>query len=147
MHTKFHWAVICSSWDISNNVFKACRGKMAVICQHLTEKEKAALKHITKMACKPSKTELPSLLTTVSGRIMTKALRMVAGSSSPVLTLSHLDSTKYFEIESIITNTATGMQPPEYSTVYCSNFYIFYSYFLFLNFYNIYYFYNQMCNF
>ena len=40
-------------------------------------------------------TALPSLLTTVAGRIKTKALRMVAGSYSPVLKLDILPSGRY----------------------------------------------------
>ena len=61
----------------------------------MTEKEIAALEHITKMACKLLKTELPSLLTTVTGCIKTKGSRMVAGSSSSVLILENLPSGRY----------------------------------------------------
>ena len=68
---------------------------LPVIYQHMTEKEEAALEHITKMACKLLKTELPSLLTTVTGCIKAKALRMVGGSSSPVLTLANLLSGRF----------------------------------------------------
>ena len=68
---------------------------LPVIYEHLTVKEKVALNHITKMASKLSNIKLSSLLTTVAGRVKTKALRMVAVSSSPVLKLDTLPSGRY----------------------------------------------------
>ena len=93
---------------------------LPVIYQHLTEKEKVALEHITKMACKLSKIELPSLLTTVSVRIKTQALQMVGGSSSPVHTLATLPSGRYKTLQHRINccNHCYRNVVAEFSTAY-----------------------------
>ena len=68
---------------------------LTAIYSHLSEKEKGDLMYITTIASKLANTTLPSIKTTVAGRVKTKVLRMVTSSQSPVLTLDTLPSGRY----------------------------------------------------
>ena len=99
--------IFISSYHYKKSVKLYCRDLMCMfrcsfhfyhltaIYSHLSEKEKGDLMYITTIASKLANTTLPSIKTTVAGRVKTKVLRMVTSSQSPVLTLDTLPSGRY----------------------------------------------------